>query len=113
MRREYRSLVAITIFTVGCSGAKITEDTGQSDSLNWYNADEGEDSSSDSDSDTDTESSDDKPEDTGFSMVDDCAEGFDPTASCEGTWEETICMYDGLIWWCQDGIWTNEDEKPD
>ena len=111
MRIEYSSFVAITVLAIGCSAGKVTEDTGQSDSVNWYNADEGNDSSSDSDSDT--ESSDDKPEDTGFSMVDDCADGFDPTAPCEGSWEDTICMYDDLIWWCEDGVWINENDKPD
>ena len=25
--------------------------------------------------------------------------------------ETTMCYYDGLIWWCEDGVWLNEDDN--
>ena len=40
-----------------------------------------------------------------------CPESFDPEGSCEGTWETTICLYDAVIWWCQDGEWISEEDK--
>ena len=41
----------------------------------------------------------------------DCATDFDSSASCEGNWEDTLCLFDELIWWCEDGVWMNEGEK--
>ena len=40
-----------------------------------------------------------------------CASDIDFNASCEGTWEESICTMNDLIWWCQDGIWMSENDK--
>ena len=54
--------------------------------------------------------SEEEKEDSSF---DDCPVDFDSTASCSGSWEETICVSDNQIWWCQDGVWMNESEKED
>lgn len=45
------------------------------------------------------------------SEYDECSSSFDPQSSCTGSWEETICRSEGIIWWCQDGLWMNETEK--
>ena len=58
----------------------------------------------------DQEDSDEEKEDSSF---DDCPVDFDSTSSCSGSWEETICVSDNQIWWCQDGVWMNESEKED
>ena len=52
-----------------------------------------------------------KPDDE--SGYQDCGPNFDPTDSCTGDWTTTICMYNSLIWWCENGVWMNEEDKPD
>ena len=107
--------MGLTILGFGCRGDKETESTEQEateqeDSGSWWEVEE--DSENDNNSSTDDsgkpDDSGDKPDSGGYS---ECPEGFDPTASCEGSWEETLCTYDGLVWWCQDGVWLNEEDK--
>lgn len=52
-----------------------------------------------------------KPEDS--SEYQDCGPNFDPTDSCTGDWTTTLCIHESLIWWCQDGQWVSEEDKPD
>jgi hypothetical protein len=55
----------------------------------------------------------DKPDDSGWdSEIEDCLDDFDPEAPCEGDWTTTMCMHDGMIWWCEEGAWMNEGDKP-
>jgi hypothetical protein len=56
---------------------------------------------------------DDKGGDDKGMDFDDCPEGFDPEPPCEGEWMSTICVHEGLLWWCEDGAWMNENEKKD
>lgn len=71
----------------------------------------------DSASSNDTGKPDDEYDDTGKpedeSNYPDCGPNFDPNESCTGDWTTTICMHDSLIWWCENGAWMNEEEKPD
>ncbi len=51
--------------------------------------------------------------DDGKDEIAPCPEGFapEPGAPCEGDWQTTICDFQGVIWWCEDGAWQNEDDK--
>ena len=40
-----------------------------------------------------------------------CSSSFNPQTSCTGSWEETICLFENTIWWCQEGVWMSEDDK--
>ena len=94
----------LLIFFMACRDNKSVEE----DTQGWWE--------SDTETKTD-ESSEDKEdisgdeEDKELEDIEDCPEDFDPQASCEGSWETTICYYDDTIWWCQDGTWLNEDDK--
>jgi hypothetical protein len=37
-----------------------------------------------------------------------CADDFDPSQPCVGTWQETICTFGGELYWCDGGVWTND-----
>ena len=89
---------------VGCRDNKVAEE----DTQEWWEADA--DTKTDEDSEDKEETSGDG-EDKPLGDYEECAEDFDPQASCEGSWETTICSYEGTIWWCQDGVWLNEDDK--
>ena len=84
-----------------CSSEK--EDTSSQD---WWN--NLEDENQIDDKENDDKDNGDKEE---YEEYEECASDFDSTQTCEGSWEDTICKYDDLIWWCQDGIWMNEEEK--
>ena len=110
MKVKTTILLGLAITMLGCRSEKeaTTEDSGA-----WWETEEGGEYSEgdEGDGDKPEESGDggDKPEDgSGYS---DCPEDFDPSATCEGSWEETICMYDGMIWWCDAGVWLNEEDK--
>jgi hypothetical protein len=47
----------------------------------------------------------------GSSDYTECGEDFDPNVPCQGDWTTTICTSDGLIWWCDNGVWLNEEDK--
>ena len=104
------ALPVLFLATIACSEA---EDT----SADWW--EDWDDTASDTDTDmTDTDGKDDTDgkgggTDTGKydDVYPDCASDFDPTETCEGDWKETICMYEGKIYWCDGGQWKNEDEK--
>ena len=57
----------------------------------------------------------DKPEDeeeeNDSSDYTECGEDFDPNVPCQGDWTTTVCTSDGLIWWCDNGVWLNEEDK--
>ena len=96
--------VVLLMFLMGCRDNKIA----QEDTQGWWE--------SDSETKTD-ESSEEKDEsfeegeDKDLDDVEACPEDFDSQASCEGNWETTMCYYDGVIWWCEDGVWLNEEDK--
>lgn len=103
----------ITIFA--CRPAQIAEKQSiptqeETDSSeNWWDFEELEDTSSNND----TSSYDTSKPDTGSYEEGQCDDNFNPNAECSGTWEETICLFEGLWWWCDNGQWLNEDDKPD
>ena len=108
-------LTIIAPLYIGCSDK--TEDEGsQPDSAAdpWVQEDvdeaEGDDSEGE-ESDKPDEDGDDKPEGEDGDAKE-CDDDFDPDASCEGDYTTTLCMYDGMYWWCEDGVWLNEDDKP-
>ena len=94
-----------TVF-IGCGTDK--EESADSGSIEeqvwWENQEEDQNSSEEDKSEEDKED---------FENIDyeECAEDFDSTQACEGSWEETICTYDDLIWWCESGSWMSEEEK--
>jgi hypothetical protein len=108
----------------GAAKVQLDEDTSIEEPEWWESdveeTDESDGSiSSDSEEDEKEEDTGDKPEDgefedekdSGLGDTQDCGDGFDPTASCEGDWTTTLCMHDGLYWWCEDGEWINEEDK--
>ena len=118
---------ALLLLIIACRPGKTVvevEDTASEDLVEWEDSDTEETDTEDSDAEeTDTEvdsdetDTEDKPEDTGekpdSDEYQDCSSDFDPEQPCEGSWEETICLYEGLLWWCENGRWMNEDDKPD
>ena len=93
----------LSLFFTGCGSEKEeSSEDGTIVDQEWW--DELEEETSDSD-----ESKDEDKEDYG--EYSDCGSDFDSTEPCEGSWEDTICLQDELIWWCQDGVWMNEEEK--
>ena len=92
------------------------EDTNDDSDDSGDNPDDSDDDSGDKpdDSGDKPDDSGDKPDDSGiYSDADDCPEDFDPTDTCEGDWTTTLCFHDGMLWWCEDGTWMNEDDKPE
>jgi hypothetical protein len=95
--------------------AAVACSPGEDDSDDWWedldNADNIEDTDI-SDGTYDDKGGDDQDtDDKGNNAYPDCDDDFDATASCEGDWKETICMYEGKVYWCQDGAWVSEDDK--
>ena len=98
------ALLALTLIGLGCRSGKITTGEPPEDTGSWWPAEsvEDEDGAYDwSDLDEDDEE------------LEDCPADFDPDSPCDGDWTETICLYAGLIWWCEDGAWWNEETDPD
>ena len=96
-----------------------TEETAEDDAEDeWWEedvADEGAQDGSGSDGEDDEDKPDDtgdKPDDEGWDEIEDCGDDFDSTAPCEGDWKDTMCTHEDLLWWCEDGEWTSEEEKP-
>ena len=107
---------------LGCPSSKETPGEPAGDTAEWWEEPVEDDTDTDDDGKPDDtadgkpdDTADGKPDDSGDGAfdVDDCAEDFDPALPCEGDWLETLCVYDGLLWWCEDGVWLNEDDKPD
>lgn len=123
----------LTLFSMllgfGCRSNKASQDTGQVGELPGQqdtaaaeevpeNSDSGEPSETGFEEETQPDDTGDKPDDTGDKPDDtgsmgyeECPTDFDSTQPCEGTWMETICLYEGLLWWCDNGAWVNEEEK--
>ena len=101
----------------GSAKVQLDEDTSVEEP-EWWDS-ESDDSENSTESDEEKEDTGDKPEDeeyedekdSGFGDTEDCGEDFDSTASCEGDWTTTLCMHDGLYWWCEGGVWINEEDK--
>ena len=130
MRYTLYIALGLVLFAMGCRPGKIADpDSQQEDTASATDMESDTDSQTDSDTEpeeeTDTEEEDprpdtgdtddtgDKPEDTGSSDLGECGADFDPEESCEGSWEETLCSHEGMMWWCQDAVWMNEDDKPE
>ena len=120
MRTSHWMLFGLMTLTLGCRGGKDDTDesaTGDSGDDSWMqeDVDEPEDEAEDEeddkpdDEDKPNEDEDDKPDDGEYK---DCDDDFDPNAPCEGDYTTTTCVYDDMIWWCQDGVWLSEDDKP-
>ena len=65
----------------------------------------------DKDESESNDGSGDNEKEEGVGEFGECASDFNPDSSCEGNWEETICTFEGLIFWCEDGVWLNEEDK--
>jgi hypothetical protein len=110
-----RLLVGLMVAGLGCRSGKVeqadtAQDTG-ADTAEWWEGDVDESEDTGKESDTGKNADTGKPDDGGDPK--DCGEDFDSEASCEGSWDVTICVHEGLIWWCEDGVWMNEDDKPE
>ena len=94
----------------GCEGGVVGADYPYGDPLpgDFDDDDDGEIGFGDDDKD---EFDDDDKDD--FDEDDECAGGVTPESgsACEGDWLETLCMVDGEYWWCEDGVWSNQDDK--
>jgi hypothetical protein len=99
--------------------AAIACGPGEDNTLEWWEDGDDTDSIGDTDKGDDTGDGKGDGKDTGDGKGDgkdtgeypDCGGDFDPTATCEGDWKETICTHNGKTYWCQDGVWLNEDDK--
>ena len=119
MRTHHLVLTLMASLFLGCAGK--TEDDVQQDSAAepWVqeDVDESGDEPGAPGSDDDEgdkpegEDGDDKPEGENGD-VKECDDDFDPDEPCEGDYTTTMCMYDGMYWWCEGGVWLNEDDKP-
>jgi len=58
------------------------------------------------DKDTSEEEKDSASED-----VPECGEDFNQDAPCVGDWTTTLCMHDGILWWCEHNVWLNQEDK--
>ena len=95
----------LSLFFLGCGSDKGgNSEDGSIVDQEWW--DELEEETNDSKDEEKDDYTDEDKEEYG-----DCGEEFDSTQPCEGSWEDTICLQDNLIWWCQDGVWMNEEEK--
>ena len=109
------------VFIFGCRSKdqESTENT-ESTSPDWWES-ETSDTAADNNQENNEETTEDeewgdtaeKPDDTGVNSDDypECGEDFDPDEPCEGDWSTTICVDNGLFWWCENGVWLNEDDK--
>ena len=102
----YYGLMSVLIIGCGSEKEESSEDGSIVDQDWWDELEEETQGSGDEDKE---DKEDEDKEDYG--EYGDCGEDFDSTQPCEGSWEDTICQHDGLIWWCQDGVWMNEEEK--
>ena len=103
--------VALLLFFVGCRENKDIEEEPQE----WWESES--ETEKDEDSESSEEEKEDKEDTTGdgedkpLEDIEECPEDFDAQAPCEGSWESTICTYEGVIWWCENGVWLNEEDK--
>jgi hypothetical protein len=84
MRLNHVMICCSVTLLVGCTAHK-NEGEAADDSATWWEEDV-----------------DDTPDDTG-NKPDDCPDDFDPVAPCEGDWATTLCIQEGLFWWCEGG----------
>lgn len=54
---------------------------------------------------SDGEGDDGKDDDQEYSP---CADDFDPSQPCVGTWQETLCTFGAELYWCEEGVWTKD-----
>ena len=129
MKAKQLSVLILVSLAMSCrSGVKIEDGTladtavpagvnPETDTNDPDDADEDEDSNEQDEDDEDDKPDDwedgDKPDDDDNWGFSDCAEDFDPTLPCEGGPEQTVCIYEDTVWWCQDGVWMNENDKPE
>ena len=115
MHRISPLLSAAFLFAViGCSSDKDeseTADPATNDSesdAEWSELDE-----TDADDTDDKEDDDDKEEDdTGKDEYNVCGDEVVAGASCDGGWEDSLCVDDdGVFWWCESGEWTSDKDR--
>jgi hypothetical protein len=119
MRLSPATIILAIPLLAGCRTDKQEEAEPEEDTAAWWEepvddlpetdtaeADSGDNGDDDDKPDNDD---DDKPDDD---EIEDCPEDFDPTQACEGDWTTTLCTEEGMLWWCEDGVWLNEDSKP-
>lgn len=115
MRRTSPFFIAALLLTVvGCRSDKDESDsatpaanTSESDA-EWSELDE-----TDADDTDDKEDDDDKEEDdTGKDEYNACGDEVVAGASCDGGWEDSLCVDDdGVFWWCESGEWTSDKDR--
>ena len=99
-----------------CRSEKPQNDSATLEPDWWETENEAADEDSQSD-DIEKEDTAEKPEeweeekDSGVEDVEDCAENFDPDVPCQGDWTTTLCLHEGQLWWCDNGVWLNEEDK--
>ena len=117
MPTRHLMMLLIAPLYLGCPDQKEEDSVQQEDDSaadSWRQEDveePAEEPDDGTDDDDKPDEGDDKPDDEGDEYKE-CDEGFDPEESCEGDHTMTLCVYDGMFWWCDDGVWLNEDDKP-
>ena len=108
----------LSLLLLGCDPEKNAEgnEEGEIEEQDWWDdleEEDGGDNTSDDSISEDKEDYEDKEDKEDYEDIsyEECSEDFDNSESCEGSWQETICLFDDLIWWCQDGVWINENDK--
>lgn len=104
-----RSLSVVISLAAACSAGKDAPSRPVTDTGGWW-ADENEDDEDDEDDGGGFGPGDLDEDDAELEA---CDEDFDPGMPCDGDWFETICLHEGVIWWCEDGSWWNEETAPD
>ncbi len=94
---------AILLLLVGCRAEPVdstpeSSSDGSDGSAEWEELGDGTDGTKDDDGGS---------SDTGKDGYRSCGDEVVEGATCEGSWEDTLCVDDaGTFWWCEGGVWT-------
>ena len=102
--------VAPLVVLFACSSGEVKLDSGEAASPGgeWEELDDGG-SGADGDDKGDADGSD--ADDGKDEEYQDCSDEVREGAACAGSWEETLCLdADGVMWWCEDGVWTADKD---
>lgn len=96
----------------GCDGGVVGPEYPYGDPEPGVFDDDKDDNDLFGDDDKDEFDDDDEGNDD-FDEEDECEGGVAPEAGapCEGDWLKTLCVVNGEYWWCEDGTWSNTDDK--
>ena len=88
----------------GCMQSCLDKGGSEADCTAYCGADKG-DGGDEGDDDNGEGADDGKDDDQEYSP---CADDFDPSQPCVGTWQETLCTVGAELYWCDEGVWTKD-----